>query len=197
MSSSRPSVVNSPSERSTPRSKRRQPQQRLQRAGRRRLDQVADGRERIEQEVRIDLGAQRAQLCFGGELADFLLADFAMVPLARDPDRVDATRDTTAIASSVATIVGQERRPPLNCADGERETRRIGRRHGDTRDRRPGSGSPSRASRNDVGTPPITTAPRPAPEAMTSTPARSRRRVQRGPSRSQTWSAGLGHRHAF
>ena len=54
---------------------RRQPQQRLQRARRRRLDQVADRRQRIEQEVRIDLGAERAQLGFGRQLADFLLAE--------------------------------------------------------------------------------------------------------------------------
>ena len=54
----------------------RQPHQRLQRARRRRLDQIANRRQRIEQKVRIDLRAERAQLGFCGQLADFLFAKF-------------------------------------------------------------------------------------------------------------------------
>ena len=54
---------------------RRQPHQRLERARRRRLNQVADRRQRVEEKVRIDLRAQRPQLGFGRELADLLLAE--------------------------------------------------------------------------------------------------------------------------
>ena len=46
---------------------RGQPHQRLHGARRRRLDQVADGGQRVEQEVRIDLRAQRRELGLRGQ----------------------------------------------------------------------------------------------------------------------------------
>ena len=69
---------------------RRQPHQRVERAAWRRLNEIADRRERVEEEVRIDLRAQRAQLGFGHQPADFLLAELALVPFARQANRVDA-----------------------------------------------------------------------------------------------------------
>ena len=92
-SSSRPSVVNSPSERSTLRSSAVSRISVVERAGRRGLNQVADRRQRVEQEMRIDLRAQRPQLGLGGQLADLLLAQLARVALVREADRVDAAAD--------------------------------------------------------------------------------------------------------
>ena len=43
--------------------------------------------------MRVDLGAECPQLGLGRELADLLLAELPLVPLARDADGVDAAAD--------------------------------------------------------------------------------------------------------
>ena len=91
---------------------RGEPHQRLQRPRRRRLDQVADGRQRVEEEVRIDLRAQGAQLRFGGELAVVLLAELALVTFPRDAKRVDAARDQDRDRLQAAVSSDSSRRPP-------------------------------------------------------------------------------------
>ena len=85
-------MVNSPSDRSTPRSSAVSRSSVFERARRRRLDQVADGRQRVEQEVRIDLRAQRLQLGLGRQLLHLLFAQLRLVALVREADRVDAAR---------------------------------------------------------------------------------------------------------
>src|SRR6185295_7833020 len=72
---------------------RREAQQRPQGARRSRLNQVADGRQSVEQKVRVDLGTECAQLRFRRELADFPLANLALVSLIRHPNRVDVAGD--------------------------------------------------------------------------------------------------------
>ena len=84
---------------------RGQTHQRVERALRRRLNQVADRRQRVEQEVRVDLRSQRAQLRFGGELADLLFADPPVVSLAGDADRIDAASDHEGDGFEKAVVV--------------------------------------------------------------------------------------------
>jgi hypothetical protein len=93
---------------------RRQPQQGFECTGRRRLNEVPDGRQRVEQEVRVDLRAQGAQLRFRCELPiscsriPRLYRSFVM--------RMASIRraTTTAIDSRVARSSDSNRRPPLN-----------------------------------------------------------------------------------
>ena len=139
----------------------RQTHQRLQRARRRRLDQVSDRRERIEQEMRIELRAERAQLGLRRQLADFLLAKSAIVPLGRDPDGVDATRHDHGDRFQRGEVVRQEPTASAQLADREGETWLIGRRDRDPRGRRRRKRFASRASDETPSShfPPITTAP--------------------------------------
>ena len=134
---------------------RRQPQQRLERPRRRRLNQVADRRQRVEQEVRVDLRAQRAQLGFGRQLADLLLAQLALVALARDPDGVDAPRDDHARSPrACATSSDSRRRPPVSGAIAMREARRFARPARCTIARRTGAPSAAddeRSRRDAIG----------------------------------------------
>ena len=107
---------------------RRQAHQRLERAGRRRLNQIADRRQRVEEEVRVDLRAQRPQLGLGRELADLLLAQLALV--AFRVSRMASIRrpSSDAIASSAAWSSESSRRPPTRLRDLECVVRRLGDR---------------------------------------------------------------------
>ena len=131
ISSSRPSVVNSPSDLRTPRSSDVSRNSVSKRAGRRRLNQVADGRQRVEQEVRVDLRPQRAQLRFCCQLADFLFANFAVVPFVGDADRVDPTCDEHGNGFQRRHVVGQQPAACTQLADRENKPRLICRRYGD------------------------------------------------------------------
>ena len=104
----------------------RQTQQCLQGARRRSLNQIPDRGQRVEQEVWIDLGAKRAELGFRRELADFLFAKFAVIPLVRDPNRVDPARhrhrdgfqrgDIVRQQASASTAVGRWRSRYRGCS---------------------------------------------------------------------------------
>ena len=113
---------------------RGQPHQRRERARRRGLDQVADGGERVEQEVRVDLGAQRPQLGLAGQLADFLLAQLARVALVRD-SRIASMRRPTSDGDRVerGVIVRQQPASADQPAHLERVVRQLGDRHVDGR----------------------------------------------------------------
>src|SRR5207244_9015653 len=99
---------------------------------RRRLDQVADGGQRVEKEVRIDLRTKSAQLRLTRQLADLLFANFSSVSLVRDSDRIDSTSDHHGNCLECRHIVGQEAPPRAQWANGEHELRLIGGRYGDT-----------------------------------------------------------------
>jgi hypothetical protein len=70
----------------------RQLHQRVERARRRVLDQIADRRERVEEKVRMELRAQRAQLRLGCEPLHLLFTQVAFDALACDTQPVDAAR---------------------------------------------------------------------------------------------------------
>ena len=115
MSSSRPSVVNSPSERRTRSKQRRQSQQRLQRARRCRLNQIADRGQRVEQEMGIDLRPQRSKLGFARELCRSpARASRARTVRSSSGWRRYAAPPATAMASSVARSSERNRRPPVS-----------------------------------------------------------------------------------
>ena len=76
-----------------PAQQRCQSHQGVKRSRRCGLDEMADGGQRVEKKVRIDLRAQRPKLRFRGEPAHFLFANLAVVPFLRDPDRVNSSRD--------------------------------------------------------------------------------------------------------
>jgi hypothetical protein len=88
----------------------REAQQRIERSRRGRLNQVTNGRQRVEEEVWIDLCAERFQLRFSRKLADFLFADLAIEPLAGDSNGVDSPRHSYGDGLERRDIVGQK--PP-------------------------------------------------------------------------------------
>ena len=90
---------------------RGQLQQRVERAGRRGFNQVADGRQRVEQKVRVDLRAQGAQFGLGREAHDLLFAQPLVITLV--PRRIASMRR----AGSSSGLLQDAGRPT---ADGDR-----------------------------------------------------------------------------
>ena len=112
---------------------RGEPHQRVERARRRGLDQVADRGQRVEQEMRIDLRAQRPELRFGRELADLLLADLALVALVGDADAVDAPGGDHGDRLEGREIIGKEPPSARDFRNRNRVSRGLAGRHEDKR----------------------------------------------------------------
>ena len=98
---------------------RRQLQQRLECAWRRGLDQVADRRQRVEEEVRIELCAQGAELGLGREPADFLLARLPLVALVHHAARHRGGAREGAASLERREIVREQSTPARQPADRE------------------------------------------------------------------------------
>src|SRR5204862_5498939 len=100
-----------------------------------RLNQITDRRQRVEQEVRIDLAAERSQLRFGGKAADFLHADLAVRAFARQTDRIDPATELRSDRLERGEVVRQEATTADELPDLERVPRRFGHRYVDRRHR--------------------------------------------------------------
>ncbi len=91
---SAPSVANSPSPcRRTPRSSAVNCSKVFHRAVRRSLNQVADGCQGIEEEMRIDLSAEGAELGFRRQFVHLLLVEVAHAAFVNDAHRINPPRD--------------------------------------------------------------------------------------------------------
>jgi hypothetical protein len=110
---------------------RRQAHERLERPRRRCLNEVADGGQRIEQEMRIDLSPERSQLGFTRELADLLLPNFALIAFAGQTDRVDAAGHGDRDGVKRRHIVGQETAAAGQAVDLDGKSGHIRGRHDD------------------------------------------------------------------
>ena len=86
----------------------RQAQERIDGAGRRGLDQIANRRQGIEEKVGVELGAKRPQLGFGREALHPLLAHVPLEPLVRDAKRVDSPSALLRDGLEEPDIVGEE-----------------------------------------------------------------------------------------
>src|SRR5207247_6928451 len=71
--------------------------------------------------MRVDLGAECTKLRFSRQLADLLLAEFTVVTLIRNPDRVDATRDDDGNRFQGGDVVRQQTTASGQLADDRRE----------------------------------------------------------------------------
>jgi hypothetical protein len=108
-------VVCSPSDRRTPRSSAVSCIS-VSSATRRGLNQITDRRQRVEEEVRVSLRPQRAQLRLGRQLRDLLLAHFALVALRADADAVDPARGGDRRRIDAERSSESSRLPPVSSA---------------------------------------------------------------------------------
>src|SRR4051812_18339240 len=106
-----------------------QPIERAERTFRRGLNEVTNGGERIEQEVRIQLRPERAELGFGGKAQDLLLSGLALVTLTRDADRVDAACCGRAHVIEQGDVIREETPAGSEPRNIDEETWRLCGRH--------------------------------------------------------------------